>query len=126
MELSKEVIIGIIIVIVVLYMMCSVEKENFYFRSPPLSYDAESCGRMCDNTNGCNSYYYDPVTRQCWMNSYYKYGDLYYPYVNNTYWWVPSRYRWGRYWGYRHGNNRPLTINEKHEEAPAQIEAKQE
>jgi hypothetical protein len=110
MQITTEMIFGIIFIIAIIFGVLSCNtNENFHFKSPPLSYDAESCGRMCDNTNGCNSYYYDPVTRQCWMNSYKKYGDLYYPYVNNTYGWLPSRYRWGRYWGYRHGNHRPLT-----------------
>jgi hypothetical protein len=90
----------ILVVVVVLFLMCNFKnKEDFYFRSPPLAYDRTACERMCDNTDGCQSSYYDPVTRQCWMNSYFKYGDLYYPYVNNTYYFTPSRFRWGKYYG---------------------------
>jgi len=99
-------VVIVIVVTVIIYMSFDDDTEHFHFKTPPLSYDASSCERMCDNTNGCNSFYYDPITRQCWMNSYHKYGDMYYPYMNNTYWWSPARYRWGRYWGGH--NQRPL------------------
>ncbi len=96
-----NMILILVIIVVIVIIVCSTDSKNegFYFKSPPLAYDADACGRMCDNTQGCNSYYYDHVTRQCWMNSYYRYGDLFYPYVNNTYLRSPARYRWGRYWG---------------------------
>lgn len=103
-------IISIIILLIGLYVLClSFEDKNegFYFTSTPIAYNSEACGRMCDNTNGCNSWYYDDVSRQCWMNSEYRYGDLYYPYMNQTYFWAPAKYRWGRYAGY-HNNSRPI------------------
>lgn len=100
------IVIFAIIIVVILSCNYSDNKENFYFRAPPLSYSNEACLRMCDNTDGCNSAWFDPSTRQCWMNQYYKYGDLYYPYVNNTYFWSPSRFRYGKYFG-KMRNHRP-------------------
>jgi len=105
---NQTMFIAVGVIVVVLYLMCN-RNEGFYFRSPPLSYDSDACNRMCDNTNGCNSSYYDPATRQCWMNSYENYNDLFYPHQNNTYNWNPSRFRFGKYRGYRHGHERPLT-----------------
>jgi hypothetical protein len=104
----NQTIVIIIVIIICLALFCTSDKqENFYYRSPPLSYNAEACQRLCDNTDGCNSSYFDPSTRACWMNSYYKYGDIYYPYVNNTYFWTPSRFRFGKYFG-KLRNARPL------------------
>ena len=103
-------LITVVIILLILFVLFgrNNNKENFFFyKTPPLLYDAESCGRRCDNTSGCQSYYYDPVTRQCHMNSHHRYGDLYYPYVNNTYWWTPSRYRWGKYVGEIARHQRP-------------------
>ena len=112
----NQIFVIILVVIIVAFLICNTDnKEGFYFRSPPLSYDRNACERLCDNTDGCQSSYYDPVTRQCWMNSYFKYGDLYYPYVNNTYYFTPSKFRWGKYYGKYHwdqkGNNRPKLKN---------------
>ena len=105
-----EIILLFIAIIALLWIVFFREEEGFYFKSPPLTYDADACGRLCDNTGGCNSYYYDPVTRQCWLNSYYRYGDLMYPYMNNTYFWTPARYRWGKYWVDSDGNYRPRAL----------------
>jgi hypothetical protein len=87
----------VIIVIIFMILFCKQNNENFYFHTPSLSYDAETCGRMCDNTKGCNSYFYDPITRACHMQNYFKYGDLYYPYANSTYFWTPSKFRFGKF-----------------------------
>lgn len=100
----------IIVIIIILGLLCDRlnSNEEYYYETPSLSYNAEQCGLKCDNTVGCNSYYYDPVTRQCWQNSTYKYGDLYYPYVNRTNYWIPSKYRFGKYLGDIQGKYRPL------------------
>lgn len=102
----NQTVIIILAVLIGLVLFCKTDNkrekfnnDSFYYRSPPLSYNAEACQRLCDNTEGCDSYYFDPSNRACWMNSYYKYGDIYYPYVNNTYFWVPSRFRFGKYFG---------------------------
>ena len=104
----NQTIIIILVAIVIILLLSKKEnnKENFYFRSPPLAYSHEACTRMCDNTDGCQSSWFDPNTRACWMNSYYRYGDIYYPYVNNTYTWTPSRFRFGKYFG-RNAGYRP-------------------
>ncbi len=109
----NQIVMVILIVIILVFLLCNRQNESFYFRSPSLEYSAEACGRSCDNTSGCNSYYFDPSSRQCWMNSAYRYGDLYYPYVNNTYWFSPNRYRWGRYFGDIQGKYRPLIIKQQ-------------
>jgi hypothetical protein len=108
----NQIAIVIFVVIILGVLLCGGKNEGFYFRSPSLSYDAEACGRQCDNTSGCNSYYFDPSSRQCWKNSAYSYSDLYYPYVNNTYWFSPSRYKFGRYFGDIQGKYRPDIIKE--------------
>jgi hypothetical protein len=110
----EQIYIVLIFVVILVLLFCKPDNnENFYFRSPPLDYDADSCQRRCDNTSGCNSFYYDPITRQCWMQSAYKHSDLYYPYVHNTYWWVPSRYRFGKTFGDVEGKYRPKIMREQ-------------
>jgi len=102
-------LVMIILVVLIIFALCrNSNQENFFFyKTPPLLYDAQACEARCNNTSGCQSYYYDPVTRQCYMNSYHRYGDLYYPYVNNTYWWTPSRYHFGKYVGEIARHQRP-------------------
>ena len=98
LQCDTETIIIIMAIITVYIIMTKKENtERFYYKNPPVAYDINACGRMCDNTKGCNSYYYDASTRKCWMNGAYRNEELYYPNINNTYWWNPSRYRWGRY-----------------------------
>lgn len=106
-----EFVVIFIIIVIIIYIFKSKSNENFYFKSPPLAYSSEICGRMCDNTNGCQSYYYDPSTRQCWMNNYHRYGDLYYPHIHNTTTWIPSRFRFGKYYGDVMGRHRPFIKN---------------
>lgn len=108
--METNMIIFLIVVVVIIWWFFIKQDEHFYFKSPPLTYDADACSRLADNTFGANSYYYDPITRQCWLNSYYKYGDLMYPYMNNTYFWSPTKYRWGRTWVDREGNYRPRAL----------------
>ena len=102
----------VIIIIIVIFLLCNKKDSNegFYFKSPPLAYDADACGRMADNTEGVNSYYYDPSTRFCHLNTLYHYGDLYYPSINNTYWWSPTRYRYGKFRGEANHYSPPKTV----------------
>lgn len=108
----NQIVMVTLIVVALIFLLCNRQSESFYFRSPSLAYDADACLRSCDNTSGCNSAYYDAVTRACWKQSAYAYGDLYYPYVNNTYWFSPSRYRYSRYFGDIQGKYRPNIIKE--------------
>jgi hypothetical protein len=87
----------LVIIIIFIGIMCETKLENFYYESPPIAYNQSSCNRMCDNSPYCESSWYDPASRQCWMNTKYRYGDLYYPYVNNTYLWYPSKFGYGKY-----------------------------
>jgi hypothetical protein len=109
--MNQALIIAVVVILV--FMMCGVNSEHFYFRAPPLAYDAQNCSRLCDNTTGCNSYYYNPVTRQCWQNSFYRYGEIYYPYTNNTNFFVPARYKWGKYFGDIKGSYRPYLMQDQ-------------
>ena len=103
--MNTELIVTIIVLVILYMIWNNRQNEGFYFRTPPLAYDSDACDRMCQNTSGCNHYYYDPVTRQCFMSAFYKYGDLYYPYMHNGNHFFPLRYRHGRYWGTRFGEN---------------------
>jgi hypothetical protein len=99
----------IILVIIVFALLCQIDsKEHYYYKNPPLSYSNAACARRCDNTAGCNSHYYDDSSRQCFMNSMYTNTDLFYPYNNNTQYWMPSKFRFGKYFGVDpKGNYRP-------------------
>lgn len=69
-------------------------NENFYFKHIPIENNEEACKLRCDNTAGCETYYFDNVTGQCVQTQFYKFGDIYYPYVNYDHIARPSKYKY--------------------------------
>jgi len=57
------------IILIYLFIWCCSSIENFYYQmSHSSEYDIDACKHVCDNTQGCSSFYYDNGTRQCWLN----------------------------------------------------------
>ena len=77
------------------------KKENFHFKHIPIEINEEACKMRCDNTAGCDAYYFDNITGQCVQTRFYKFGDIYYPYVNYDYLARKSKYKYGKMGEYR-------------------------
>jgi hypothetical protein len=72
-------------------------KENFHFKHIPIVNNKEACKLRCDNTAGCDTYFFDNVTGQCIQTQIYKFGDIYYPFVNYDYMARPSKYKYKKH-----------------------------
>jgi hypothetical protein len=83
----------IIFIILLFLLLCKYKKENFIFKHIPIENNRESCKMRCDNTIGCEKYFFDNVTGQCLQMQYYKHGDIFHPYTTYDYLSLPHKYK---------------------------------
>lgn len=92
-----EIIILIIIVIILYFSYVKYTSEEF--NVPPNVDNLIACERLANNTPDVQSYFFNPNTNQCFLNSDFVYGDMHYPYMNNTYYFTPAKYDYGKFLG---------------------------